>query len=216
MAQCACGLFQQATLVSRLRTQSGTRRPALLTHGSSLLPTAHGLNKSPKHRRHQALAVLAAATAEVGKLIASTEIPAFIPRQDLMDQLTRWAYTDIQEEGMRKFGLPCKIQPIRREGIPWGFTTSIIRDGVTLTDISVSFDEEVVYKYDWVGKAADGFPQLEGNAEEIMGKNFVIRKADDNTIDEQTRSVIRIICQEIQASINKYYAFGSCFVDDAT
>lgn len=70
-----------------------------------------------------------------------------------------------------------QIQPIRREGIPWGFTTSIIRDGVTLTDISVSFDEEVVYKYDWVGKAADGFPQLEGNAEEIMGKNFVIRSA---------------------------------------
>lgn len=68
-----------------------------------------------------------------------------------------------------------QIQPVRREGIPWGFTTSIIRDGVTLTDISVSFDEEVAYKYDWVGKAADGFPQLEGNAEEITGKNFVIR-----------------------------------------
>lgn len=109
MVQCACGLFQQATLVSRLRTQSGTRRPVPLTHGSSLLPTAHGLNNSLKHRRHQAFAVQAAATAEVGKLIAKTEIPAFIPRQDLMDQLTRWAYTDIQEEGMRKFGLPCKV-----------------------------------------------------------------------------------------------------------
>lgn len=68
-----------------------------------------------------------------------------------------------------------QIQTAKREGIPWGFTTSIMRDGVTLTDISVSFDEEVVYKYDWVGKAADGFPQLEGNAEEILGKNFVIR-----------------------------------------
>ncbi len=73
----------------------------------------------------------------------------------------------------------CMIQVLRtqREGIPWGFVTSITRDGVTLTDISVSFDEEVVYKYDWVGKAADGFPQLEGNAEEIMGKHFVIRQA---------------------------------------
>ncbi len=71
------------------------------------------------------------------------------------------------------------IQVLRtqREGIPWGFVTSITRDGVTLTDISVSFDEEVVYKYDWVGKAADGFPQMEGNAEEIMGKHFVIRQA---------------------------------------
>ena len=52
-----------------------------------------------------------------------------------------------------------------------------MRDGVTLTDISVAFDEEVTLKYDWVGKAADGFPQLEGNAEEIYGKNFVIRLA---------------------------------------
>lgn len=73
----------------------------------------------------------------------------------------------------------CTTQVLRtqREGIPWGFVTSITRDGVTLTDISVSFDEEVVYKYDWVGKAADGFPQMEGNAEEIMGKHFVIRQA---------------------------------------
>ena len=68
-----------------------------------------------------------------------------------------------------------QIQPVRREGIPWGFTTSIMRDGVTLTDISVSFDEEVTLKYDWVGKRSDGFPQLEGNAEEIRGKHFVIR-----------------------------------------
>lgn len=190
--------------------------PNPLRENSCSRPATHRFSRALKHKRSQALTVQAAAAAEVGKLIAKTEIPAFIPRQDLMDQLTRWAYTDIQEEGMRKFGLPCKIQPVRREGIPWGFTTSIIRDGVTLTDISVSFDEEVAYKYDWVGKAADGFPQLEGNAEEIMGKNFVIRKADDNTIDDQTRGVIRILCQEIQASINKYYAFGSCFVDDAT
>lgn len=133
-----------------------------------------------------------------------------------MDQMLRWAYTDIQEEGLRKFGLACKVQAKRREGIPWGFTTSIMRDGATLTDISVSFDEEVTQKYDWVGKGADGFPQLEGNAEEIVGKNFVIRKADDNTIDNETRNVIRLLCQEIQASINKYYAFGSCFVDDST
>lgn len=68
-----------------------------------------------------------------------------------------------------------QVVPVKREGIPWGFTTSIMRDGVTLTDISVSFDEEVAIKHDWVGKRADGFPQLEGNAEEVLGKNFVIR-----------------------------------------
>lgn len=70
-----------------------------------------------------------------------------------------------------------QVARTQREGIPWGFVTSITRDGVTLTDISVSFDEEIAHKYDWVGKAADGFPKLEGNAEEIMGKNFVIRQA---------------------------------------
>ena len=50
-----------------------------------------------------------------------------------------------------------------------------MRDGATLTDISVSFDEEVTRKFDWVGKGADGFPQLEGDTEEVIGKHFVIR-----------------------------------------
>ena len=37
---------------------------------------------------------------------------------------------------------------------------------------------------------------------------------DDHKIDEQLRSVIRALCQGVVESINKYYAFGSCFVDD--
>jgi len=133
-----------------------------------------------------------------------------------MDQLTRWAYTEVQEESMRKFGLAVKVQRTTHEGIPWGFVSSILRDGATVTDISVSFDLENTRKYDWVGRNADGFPIMEGASEDILGKHFVIRKADDNPIDEEVRGVIRILCQEIQASINKYYAFGSCFVDDAT
>ena len=109
MVHCTCGLLRQAPFLSGHRTRPSTCRPTPLRHSSGLLPTAYGLNRSLKHRRSQALAVQAAATTEVGKLIASTEIPAFIPRQDLMDQLTRWAYNDIQEEGMRKFGLACKV-----------------------------------------------------------------------------------------------------------
>jgi len=35
-------------------------------------------------------------------------------------------------------------------------------------------------------------------------------------IDEDTRSVIRGVCTKLVQALNKYYAFGSCFVDDAT
>lgn len=214
MAHCSSGLLRQTPFASGQKHRPCSRSSEAPQH--SRLGKPRSASSVLKHSRVQAWTVQAAATAQAGKLIAKTEIPAFIPRQDLMDQLIRWAWTEVQEESVRKFGLPCKVTKTSREGIPWGFVTSIMRDGVTLTDISVSFDEEVALKYDWVGKGADGFPQLEGNAEEIMGKNFVIRKDDDNTIDDQTRSVIRILCEEIQASINKYYAFGSCFVDDAT
>ena len=41
------------------------------------------------------------------------------------------------------------------------------------------------------------------------------RKDDDNKIDEDTRGAVRIFCNELAAAINKYYAFGNCFVDDA-
>ena len=42
------------------------------------------------------------------------------------------------------------------------------------------------------------------------------RKLDSNTVDEVSRTAIRGICSELVAAINKYYAFGSCFVDDTT
>jgi hypothetical protein len=57
---------------------------------------------------------------------------------------------------------------------------------------------------------------LEGNAEEILGKHFEIRKIDDKPVSEDVRSSIRDFCQMLVGAINKYYAFGSCFVDDST
>ena len=42
------------------------------------------------------------------------------------------------------------------------------------------------------------------------------RKADDKPIDEEVREVIRGFCEQLVATINKYYAFGSAFVDDET
>ena len=111
-----CGLLRQTTFVSGQGTRSSSRTPTPPHHSSCFRPAAHGLNKVIKRTRTQAFTVQATAAAEVGKLIAKTEIPAFIPRQDLMDQLTRWAYTDIQEEGMRKFGLPCKVSVRHQHG----------------------------------------------------------------------------------------------------
>jgi hypothetical protein len=57
---------------------------------------------------------------------------------------------------------------------------------------------------------------LEGNYEAIDGKNFEIRKTDDTVVTEPIRASIREFCTMLVAAINKYYAFGSCFVDDTT
>lgn len=54
--------------------------------------------------------VARSAQAEAGKLISKVEIPAFIPRVDLIDQLVRWAVIEIQENGMANVGCPCKVR----------------------------------------------------------------------------------------------------------
>ncbi|PSC72447.1 hypothetical protein C2E20_4214 isoform B [Micractinium conductrix] len=160
--------------------------------------------------------VAAAAQAEVGKLISKVEIPAFIPRQDIVDQLLRWAMIEVQENGVANCSTPCKVTTVRRDGELWGFTVSFLKDGESAADVRVAFDEEVTLKHEWVGRGADGFPVLEGNAEEVMGKHFEIRKICDRQINDVTRASIRDFCQILVAAINRYYAFGSCFVDDST
>ena len=67
---------------------------------------------SSLHRSVQRCNVAAAVplqTVEVGKLISQTDIPPFIPRTDLMQQLYRWALYEIQESGTVNFGLPMKV-----------------------------------------------------------------------------------------------------------
>lgn len=211
MSPCVCSFLQQASVATASPHHPG-RRCATVSQSSpfqsaSLRPTSRQQRRGSVVNYAQCRTVRAAAAAEVGKEIAKSEIPAFIPRQDLMDQLTRWAYTEVQEESMRKFGLavkvslslaapafshltklsslvlPCtklkrgipQVQRTTHEGIPWGFVSSILRDGATVTDISVSFDLENTRKYDWVGRNADGFPIMEGASEDILGKHFVIR-----------------------------------------
>lgn len=59
----------------------------------------------------------------VGKLISKVEIPAFIPRADLIDQLVRWAVIEIQENGVANCGCPCKVRLAARLS-PMGATPS--------------------------------------------------------------------------------------------
>ncbi|CAL8471268.1 g10810 [Coccomyxa elongata] len=153
-----------------------------------------------------------------GKLVTKTEIPAFIPRQDLMDQLVRWAVAEADEpRGLGMWGLPVKVEPYYKdEDVLWGITFTILRDGEVATQLGVWYDDEEVRKHEWVGRGADGFPTLEGKESDVVGKHLEIRKLDENPVDDVLRETIRNICQQLVAAINKYYAFGSAFVDDAT
>ncbi|KAG2424218.1 hypothetical protein HXX76_014749 [Chlamydomonas incerta] len=149
-----------------------------------------------------------------GKLISSTEVPAFIPRDDMMDQLFRWTMMEAAESGQRNFGMPMTIAPVYFEERLWGFNVAIFKEGVKLTDLGVMFDKEVVTKHEWVGRGEDGFPVMEGKADDIKGKNFQIWKMDSEPVGEDLRATIRAYCTALVAALNRYYAFGSVFVDD--
>ena len=95
----------------------------------------------------------------------------------MMDQMVRWCYINAQEEGVALFGLPMKVgrRPSAENGTPSFGITVMSREGATLTEISLGFDQEVTNKYDWLGRGADGFPTTEGEATEIAGKHLEIR-----------------------------------------
>ena len=57
---------------------------------------------------------------------------------------------------------------------------------------------------------------MEGDETPIRGKCFEIRKVGAGSVDADTKVVIRNICSMLEQAVNKYYAFGSCFSDDAT
>eukprot|EP00889_Picochlorum_renovo_P001673 jgi/Picre1/28703/NNA_004103.t1 len=155
--------------------------------------------------------------AAEGTLISQVEIPAFIPRADISDQLLRWALIEIQEGGVANVGCPCKVTAFKNDdGVLMGFTVSFMKDGESATDVRVAFDQDTTLKHEWVGRGADGFPVLEGNTEEVEGKYFEIRKLGDAPVSDMGKASIKEFCQMLVGAINKYYAFGSCFVDDAT
>lgn len=114
-----------------------------------------------------------------GKLISKTEVAAFIQRDDMMDQMYRWAVIEAGESGVRNFGLPMNVTPVYRDiqsenPLLWGFKVSIFKEGTKLTDLGIMFDQDQVNKHEWVGRGDDGFPVLEGKVEQVSGKYFEI------------------------------------------
>ncbi len=91
----------------------------VLCHGSRPMPARQqrsfsGKNTLPRGRKLSCQST----AAEVGKLITKTEIPAFIPRRDLMDQLSRWAVIEVQESGVANVGMPCKVCEYQQDALP--------------------------------------------------------------------------------------------------
>lgn len=110
-----------------------------------------------------------------GFFISKTEVPAFIPRDDMMDQMLRWALIEAEEGGQRNFGMPMKIHQRFRDGVMWGFDVEIIKEGQKVTDMSIGFDSEMTVKSEWVGQdPSTGMPTMEGKQEEVPGKHFEI------------------------------------------
>lgn len=109
-----------------------------------------------------------------GKRISSTEVPPFIQRDDMVDQILRWSFIEAGESGFRNFGMPMNVEPVYKDGVLWGFVVGMFKDGVRQCDIGVGFDNEVSMKHEWVGRGEDGFPINEGKSEEVLGKNIEI------------------------------------------
>jgi hypothetical protein len=107
-------------------------------------------------------------------LISKTEVPSFIQRDDMMDQLLRWALIEANEGGLRNFGMPMKVQPTYSNETLWGFDIEVIKEGEKKADLGVNFDSDIALKHEWVGRDQDGFPTMEGNAEQVPGKYLEI------------------------------------------
>lgn len=76
---------------------------------------------------------------QVGKLISQVDIPAFIPRPDLLDQLVRWALSTCQLDGAANFGMPMRVEPFENsKGEEWGCAL-MVKDTPLHQNISSAF-----------------------------------------------------------------------------
>lgn len=109
-----------------------------------------------------------------GVLISTTEVPAFIQRDDMMDQLIQWAVLEAGENGMRNFGMPMRVERRYKNGVVWGFQVEVFKDGDKRTDLGINFDDNVAIRSEYIGQGPDGFPTKEGTQSEVEGANLEI------------------------------------------
>lgn len=96
------------------------QRPAAVACRSAMQRAAVQCSSFGRQQQQQRRQVACrSASTSAGKLISRTEIPAFIPRADLMDQLVRWAVIEIQESGVANVGMPCKVRLAGRPCHSW-------------------------------------------------------------------------------------------------
>ncbi|CAD7699392.1 unnamed protein product [Ostreobium quekettii] len=165
------------------------------------------------------------ASAASAKLISEQEIPAFIPRTDIMTQLYRWANIEGGTNGVQNFGANMVVTPYYIEDIEggeegeerrslWGFDVDLMDDGAMVCKVGVRMDTLNVEKPNFIGIGEDGFPVNEGGVTSVLGKNLQIWKVGDETVTDSIREVLRLFCTSLMQSVNKYYAFGSPFTDE--
>ena len=148
-------------------------------------------------------------------LLTKSEVPAFIPRADLMQQMTRWAEMEAAEKGRTVYGVHMAVEPVTTdEGLALGFKVTMGDDNNVIV---VKMDEGSTEKFQFIKQDMEtGMPKPGGAAEEVEGKFFEIWKVDLNDVAPETKAAIKLLCQSIAQAFDKYYAFGSVFLDDTT
>lgn len=214
-------------------TRTANHRHAYTTGAGRLAQLHHRQSSSSGGPRRSAIIASAAAQQQQqelaprreGKRISTVEVPAFIMRDDMMDQLYRWALVNAGESAVRNFGLPMNVAPRYRAaggtgdtdmtGSLWGFEVEVLRDGQRVADVGVNFDEECAIRSEWLGQDSEGFPVAEGRQEQVSGKNLEVWYLDSAKLtDEDLRAAIRAFCAGLVSAVNRFYSFGSVFAED--
>lgn len=153
-----------------VRASGSARSVSRQQHRGAAVPQARRAVAFAPSRR------AAAAVCRAGKLISKTEVPAFIQRDDMMDQIVRWAMIEVAESGHRNFGLPMNVERLMKDEVLNGVQISIMKEGTKLTDIVIEFDNENTLKYDWIGINQEDMSIVpEGDAKDVMGKHIEIK-----------------------------------------
>ena len=148
-------------------------------------------------------------------VLTKAEIPAFIPREDFLQQLFQWAEISVGQRGRSVYGYAMVVEKLHggEDGEELkGFSVAIGDE----TTIQVGMDNEVTEKYEFISRGPDGFPVPKGKCEEIKGKYLEVRKVDSNAISENAKQAIRELISQVMKAFDSYYAFGSVFSHDST